>query len=97
MLNEAAAQKKLSKVNHKKNHDVPVMFFGTLEIAWIGQQDIVSFKEGIRQGLLFKAKHKSFARACTQVGEGLGCELLPGLDHSRPGRPSCFVHLLSCC
>lgn len=68
VLNEAAAQKKLGKVAHKKSFDVPVMFFGTLEIAWIGQSDILTFREGVQQGYLIKGKHKNFIKACTQVG-----------------------------
>uniref|UniRef100_A0A7S0S5E0 Histone-lysine N-methyltransferase n=1 Tax=Chlamydomonas leiostraca TaxID=1034604 RepID=A0A7S0S5E0_9CHLO len=71
VLNDAAASKKLGKVAHKRNFDVPVMFFGTLEIAWIAQADIVGFREGIQQGLLAKGKHKSFLRACSQVHEFL--------------------------
>lgn len=67
ILNEAAAHKKLGKVAHKRNFDVPVMFFGTLEIAWIAQADIVSFRKGIQDGLLTKGKHKNFLKACTQV------------------------------
>lgn len=51
---------------HKKS-DIPVMFFGTLEIAWIGQPDVVRFREGIQQGYLSKGKHKSFQKACVQV------------------------------
>ena len=43
----------------------------TLEIAWIGKQDIVGFKEGIVQGYLAKGKQQSFLRACTQVNLGV--------------------------
>lgn len=67
VLNEGAAQKKLGKVNHRKNLDVPVMFFGTLEIAWIGKADIVRFREGVQQGYHVKGKHKSFVKAVGQV------------------------------
>jgi len=67
VLNEGAAQKKLGKIKHTADA-VPVMFFGTLEIAWIGQADIVCFKDGVMQGFLVKGKHKSFLRACGQVG-----------------------------
>jgi len=74
VLSDAAAQKKLGKVAHKKDLDVPVMFFGTLEIAWIGQVDVVSFKEGIQKGFLAKGKHKSFHKALTQVNEFLSLD-----------------------
>ena len=67
VLSDGAAQKKLGKVIHKKELDVPVMFFGTLEIAWLAGVDVVSFAEGIAKGFLNKAKHKSFQKAVAQV------------------------------
>jgi hypothetical protein len=67
VLSDTAAQKKLSKVNHKKDIDVPVMFFGTLEIAWINKADIVPFTDGIHKGFLAKGKQKNFQRAVEQV------------------------------
>eukprot|EP00967_Tisochrysis_lutea_P106998 scaffold164599_cov19-Tisochrysis_lutea.AAC.1 len=70
VLNDGAAQKKLGKIKHTADA-VPVMFFGTLEIAWIGQSDIVCFKDGVLQGFLVKGKHKSFLKACGQVYEFL--------------------------
>lgn len=63
-MSDAAARKKLGKVSHDR---VPVMFFGTLEIAWIGRSDIVAFSEGIRKGFLGKGKHKNFIKAVAQV------------------------------
>lgn len=66
VLNDGAAQKRLGKIKHSADA-VPVMFFGTLEIAWIGQSDIVCFKDGVLQGFLVKGKHKSFLKACGQV------------------------------
>ncbi|GFH08776.1 histone-lysine N-methyltransferase, partial [Haematococcus lacustris] len=71
VLSDSAAQRKLGKVSHKKNADVPVMFFGTLEIAWIGQLDVVAFGEGITAGYLAKGKQKTFLKACAQVLEFL--------------------------
>ncbi len=77
MLNDGAAQKKLGKIKHTADA-VPVMFFGTLEIAWIGQSDIVCFKDGVLQGFLVKGKHKSFLKACCQVGHlTLGTRIYP--------------------
>jgi hypothetical protein len=67
VLSDGAAQKKLGKVIHKKEVDVPVMFFGTLEIAWLASVDVVGFREGIAKGFLNKAKHKSFQKAVAQV------------------------------
>jgi hypothetical protein len=36
VLSEAAAAKKLGKITHRKALGVPVMFFGTLELACVG-------------------------------------------------------------
>lgn len=68
VLSEAAARKKLGKVPHRRDMDVPVMFFGTLEIAWIGKADIVPFADGIKKGFLGKGKQKNFQKALEQVG-----------------------------
>lgn len=46
---------------------VPIVFFGTLEIAWLAQPDVVLFREGLEQGLWNKCKNKSFHRAMIQV------------------------------
>lgn len=90
MLTEGAAKKKLGGVKHTADA-VPVMFFGTLEVGWIGQADVVCFKDGMQKDFLVKGKHKSFVRACGQVWGGLAsspsaCTL------SRP--TLCFLH---CC
>lgn len=39
----------------------------TLEIAWIGKADIVTFADGIRKGFLQKGKQKNFQKALEQV------------------------------
>ena len=67
VLSDAAAHKKLGKVNHKRDVDVPVMFYGTLEIAWINKADVVPFAEGVQKGFLSKAKQKNFQKAVEQV------------------------------
>jgi hypothetical protein len=86
VLSDTAARKKLGKVSHKRDLDVPVMFFGTLEIAWIGKADILDFASGIKKGFLAKGKQKNFHKALEQVrGEVLGkWQLQLGL--SRPFR-----------
>ena len=66
ILSDSTAQKKLGKVGHKKG-DVPVMFFGTLEIAWIGPPEVQPFKQGIQQGMHERGKLKTFLKALTQV------------------------------
>lgn len=68
VLSEAAASKKLGKAQQRRKAlGVPVMFFGTLEIAMISSHDIVSFQDGVLKGFLSKGKHKSFLKACSQV------------------------------
>lgn len=73
MLSEAAAHKKLGKVSHKRDIDVPVMFFGTLEIAWINKNDVLPFAEGVQKGMLSKGKQKNFQKAIEQVTWDTGC------------------------
>ena len=57
----------MSKVAHRRDVDVPVMFFGTLEIAWINKADVVPFAEGVQKGFLSKGKQKGFIKAVEQV------------------------------
>lgn len=49
---------------------VPIVFFGTLEIAWLAQSDVVFFRDGLEQGLWNKCKNKSFYKAMVQVSCG---------------------------
>eukprot|EP00798_Chlamydomonas_sp_ICE-L_P001387 gene1387-32756_t len=58
------------------------MFFGTLEIAWLAEGDVIGFKDGMDKGLLLKAKHKSFLKAVDEV-----CSFLR-LDTKRRAPPS---------
>ena len=46
---------------------VPIVFFGTLEIAWCAEGDVILFKDGLEQGLWNKCKNKSFYKAMQQV------------------------------
>eukprot|EP00798_Chlamydomonas_sp_ICE-L_P007514 gene7514-659_t len=94
VLSKQAAQKRLGNVGHKKDVNVPIMFFGTLEIAWLSPLDVVDFKQGVGKGYLQKAKHKSFLKAVEQVVEFLALDKKRRAPHSwwcKPpstGRPS---------
>ena len=38
---------------------LPIMFFGTIEVAWASSKDIVSWGQGIKDNLWSKNKHKN--------------------------------------
>ncbi|EFJ47578.1 histone H3 Lys 36 methyltransferase/ASH1 [Volvox carteri f. nagariensis] len=82
VLTEAAAlrRKDLGQERHSKGNSVPVMFFGTVEVAWVKDADVVDFKEGLYQGF-FDRKTKHFRLALEQV-----CEYL-ALDRKRKAPP----------
>lgn len=68
MLSKAAAKQHLGNVTHKSKSDVPVIFFGTSEIAWIGCKDVSNWEEGMRQSFHSKGrKNKKFVVALEQV------------------------------
>lgn len=68
MLSKAAAKQHLGNVTHKSRSDVPVIFFGTSEIAWIGGKDVSNWEEGMRQSFHNKGrKNKKFVVALEQV------------------------------
>lgn len=46
---------------------MPIVFFGTLEIAWCAESDVILFRDGLEQGLWNKCKNKSFYKAMQQV------------------------------
>eukprot|EP00878_Enallax_costatus_P012229 GHUV01012772.1.p1 GENE.GHUV01012772.1~~GHUV01012772.1.p1 ORF type:complete len:999 (+),score=387.95 GHUV01012772.1:221-3217(+) len=71
-LSKAAAKQHLGNVTHKSRSDVPVIFFGTSEIAWIGCKDVSNWEEGMRQSFHNKGrKNKKFVVALEQVREFL--------------------------
>lgn len=67
ILSDAVAAKKLGK--KRRDNDVPVMFFGTNEIALIGKDDCFSWSDGVQKGLLSKGKQKGFIKAIEQASQ----------------------------
>ena len=66
-MSATAAFKRLGNVQHKKSFSVPVMFFGTLEIAWVSDADVVPLADGVAKGMAAKGKQTSFQKALVQV------------------------------
>ncbi len=68
VLSKAAAKAHLSGVPHKARTDVPVIFFGTNEIAWLGAKDVFGWEAGMRAGFQVKGrKNKKFVVALEQA------------------------------
>ena len=38
---------------------LPIMFFGTVEVAWSSSKDVISWGQGIKDNLWSKNKHKN--------------------------------------
>lgn len=78
MLTKEFARSHLGTVAHKSRTDVPVIFFGTSEIAWVGVRDVVRWSDAMQQQLHHKGKkNKKFVVALEQVRAGA-----PGLGWS---------------
>ena len=54
VMSEAAAAQRLKAVLRRGATALPVMFFGTLEVAWVSGRDTVAWAEGVNRGLLNK-------------------------------------------
>lgn len=54
VMSEAAAAQRLKAVLRRGATAMPVMFFGTLEVAWVSGRDTVAWAEGVNRGLLNK-------------------------------------------
>jgi hypothetical protein len=68
ILTKDFARAHLGGVAHKSRSDVPVIFFGTSEIAWVGVRDVVRWADGMQQQLHHKGKkNKKFVVALEQV------------------------------
>jgi hypothetical protein len=74
VLSKQAAKQHLGNVTHKSKSDVPVIFFGTSEIAWVGAKDVASWEEGMRNSYHNKGrKNKKFIVALEQVWDCCCC------------------------
>jgi hypothetical protein len=81
ILTKDFARAHLGNVAHKSRSDVPVIFFGTSEIAWVGVRDVVRWGEGMQQQLHHKGKkNKKFVVALEQV-----CAAAAGARRRRGG------------
>ena len=72
-----AAEVRMEGVHRPSLNSIPVMFFGTLEIAWISPSDLSSWRDGIKAKMHTKPKgRKAFENSLRQV-----CPALPGSPH----------------
>lgn len=68
-MSERAAVDRLDGVRRPSPLSLPVMFFGTLEIAWMPQAEIMSWGDGVKAKLDQKAKsRRHFTKSVQQVG-----------------------------
>lgn len=68
VMTEKAAQPRLSHARRSSVKALPVMFFGTLEVAWLAEKDMVSWSQGLKDKLWDKGrKREAFVLAVQQV------------------------------
>lgn len=68
VMTEKEADLRLEGVHRPSPLSVPVMFFGTLEIAWIAPNEIVSWADGVKAQYLKKNKNRrKFSISVQQV------------------------------
>lgn len=68
VLPEKEIEDRLGTNRKGKEHHLPVMFFGTLEVAWVTRADTCSWSEGVEKGLYSKGHgRRSFQTAVEQV------------------------------
>lgn len=70
VMSAAAAQRLLADVPRRKGQDIPVMFFGSRELALVGKNDVASLAQGLELGYINKGKGaKTFQLALAEVSE----------------------------
>ena len=63
------ADARMEGVHRPSPSSIPVMFFGTLEIAWVSPSDLTAWREGIQAKLHTKPKgRKAFESSLQEVG-----------------------------
>ncbi len=63
-----ACDVRMDGVHRPSQTSIPVMFFGTLEIAWISPNDLSSWADGIKAKMHTKPKgRKAFDNSLRQV------------------------------
>ena len=74
------ADARMEGVHRPSLSSIPVMFFGTLEIAWVSPGDLTAWREGIHAKLHTKPKgRKAFESSLGEVGPA---EHTPAQPHS---------------
>ena len=72
-MSKAAAAQHLKDALRRGTHSMPVMFFGTLEVAWVSERDTVAWAEGVHMGLLTRCAmryRRAFNAGVQQVDTG---------------------------
>jgi hypothetical protein len=69
VLPDKEAEKRLAGERMPKDQSLPVMFFGTLEVAWVAALETCSWREGTEKGYYQKGQgRKHFQVSVQQVG-----------------------------
>jgi len=61
------AEVRMDGVHRPSQNSLPVMFFGTLEIAWMSPAELTNWEDGIKAKLHSKPKGKRFETSLQQV------------------------------
>lgn len=77
VLSAKEAEKRLGGTKHSKDASMPLMFFGTLEIAWLQPRDTLPWAAGCSKGHHRRQKPAALVSAVDQVGIRIG-QNLPG-------------------
>ncbi len=67
VMSDREATKRLADVRHSKDAILPLMFFGTLEIAWLQPKDTLSWAAGCATGHSGRTKPALLADGIEQV------------------------------
>lgn len=68
VLPEKEVENRLGAIRKGKENHLPVMFFGTLEVAWVARADTCPWSEGVEKNLYSKGHgRRSFQIAVEQV------------------------------
>ena len=82
-MSDKAAQPRLGHVRKASSKARPVVFFGTLEVAWLAQKDVSSWSQGLKSKLWEKGKRRdAFVLGVQQVGSV--CALASSGRHAGP-------------
>ncbi|KAK9830440.1 hypothetical protein WJX72_011758 [[Myrmecia] bisecta] len=66
IVSDKFAQERHAAVKHNKQATLPIIFFDTMEIGWMTEKEVVSWRDGVAKGFLNKPKLR---RAVDQVHE----------------------------